>query len=413
MKKITQDEKSSIAYNVKNKCNKKHGETEVQYIYRIYSMKQQGLIDATNDQIGNIINKELYGNNFDLFQDESSYRKQFQAAQKFYDEIFSEMDSDVYLDEIRQAEYELNKTIVKVRDEKTELRKLLREQARKETSMDAIRDALSNIPNVKLSECKKKSGDDNDLIVNLTDIHAGIIIDNYKNKFNDDVLKERLSKYLAKICEIQKRHKSKNCYLVIGEIISGLIHENLRYESDKGVVEQFTLISEYLVEFIKSLSKSFKEVHIYITPGNHSRCVANKSSAFKGENFDHLLRFYLNGRFEDTKRIHIYENKLDESISNFEVRGNVVMASHGDKDSPNDVVQKFALMFKTFPDIILLGHKHTNAMYTQYDTKIVQTGCVSGTDNYALDHRLANNPEQTVLVINEGGIECLYDVQLV
>jgi hypothetical protein len=51
-------------------------------------------------------------------------------------------------------------------------------------------------------------------------------------------------------------------------------------------------------------------------------------------------------------------------------------------------------------------------MTTVYNTKVIESGCVSGNDNYCLDHRLINRPEQTVLVINNEGIDCLYDIQL-
>ena len=70
------------------------------------------------------------------------------------------------------------------------------------------------------------------------------------------------------------------------------------------------------------------------------------------------------------------------------------------------------MMFNIKPDIVLLGHRHTNAMETVYDTKVIQSGCVSGADAYAMSIRKANRPEQTVSVIGDGGLICLYDIQL-
>ena len=96
----------------------------------------------------------------------------------------------------------------------------------------------------------------------------------------------------------------------------------------------------------------------------------------------------------------------------FEVRGQKVFSAHGHKDKPTNVVQNFTMMFGVKPDIVLLGHMHTNAMTTVYDTKVIQSGCVSGSDRYALSIRKSNRPEQTVSVISDEGFECLYDIQL-
>lgn len=87
------------------------------------------------------------------------------------------------------------------------------------------------------------------------------------------------------------------------------------------------------------------------------------------------------------------------------------MCSHGDKDSPKNVVQKFSLFFGTIPDIIYLGHRHKNGMTKIYNATVIESGTMSGTDNYALDSRLNTAPSQTISVINKNGLDCLYDVK--
>ena len=96
----------------------------------------------------------------------------------------------------------------------------------------------------------------------------------------------------------------------------------------------------------------------------------------------------------------------------FEVRGKKVYATHGDKDDVNNVVQRFTMIFGIKPDIVLMGHRHTNALTTIYDTKVIQSGCVSGSDNYCLDRRLKNRPEQTASIVNKDGLVCIYDIKV-
>ena len=96
----------------------------------------------------------------------------------------------------------------------------------------------------------------------------------------------------------------------------------------------------------------------------------------------------------------------------FSIRGTKVFAAHGHKDSPSNVVQNFTLMFGIRPDIVLLGHRHTNGLTTVQNTKVIESGCVSGADNYAVSIRKTTKPEQTISVVNQDGLVCLYDIQL-
>lgn len=111
---------------------------------------------------------------------------------------------DKYLKELENQKRELQKERVKVRDERNELNRVIREEARKESYKEQV---IRNILEYQSSpllydESKQFIGvlkTDNDLIISCTDIHAGIEIDNYFNKFDENVLKDRFNQYLDKI----------------------------------------------------------------------------------------------------------------------------------------------------------------------------------------------------------------------
>ncbi len=86
---------------------------------------------------------------------------------------------------------------------------------------------------------------------------------------------------------------------------------------------------------------------------------------------------------QNFKNIKFFRNEIEESIAMFNVRNNTVMASHGDKDAPSNVVQKFTLLFGIHPSLVYLGHRHTNGLTTIYITKVIESGTLAGTDNYA------------------------------
>lgn len=324
-------------------------------------------------------------------------------------------NNDVYINSIKEKIQELERAKVKARDERTELLRVIREEARKESYKDQILRCIKEYVHspIEFSPTLKQmaSSSDNDLIISCTDIHAGIEIDNYFNQFNENVLKDRFEQYLQKIFDVQQTHHSENAYVILSELVSGIIHNELRIENNKNLIEQFLLVINCISDFLTALSYKFNSVSVFVAPGNHSRISPKKEDSLKGENIDHFAIPYLQAKLQNFKNIYLFENDIEESVSIFEVRDNLIMCSHGDKDSPKDVVQKFSLFFGAIPDIIYLGHRHKNGMTKIYNTTVIESGTMSGTDNYALDSRLNTAPSQTISVINKNGLDCLYDVK--
>jgi hypothetical protein len=307
----------------------------------------------------------------------------------------------------------MRKEKIKLSDARVEYNRLIRQEARKESYADMVKRIIcENIEPINIPVHYTLFNSSTDLLCHLTDVHCGIEIHNWKNDFDEDILKKRIEKFTSDILDIRGMHESENCYLVIGEILSGIIHNNLRLQNNMDLMEQFKYISELISAMLVRMANHFNHIYVYTTPGNHSRISPKKEDALDGENMDVLLPFYLKARMQNIKNITICDNTIEPEIAMFNIRGNNVFAAHGHKDSPSNVVQNFTMMFNIKPDIVLLGHRHTNAMETVYDTKVIQSGCVSGSDTYAMSIRKTNKPEQTVSVIGDNGLICLYDIQL-
>lgn len=309
---------------------------------------------------------------------------------------------------------EAQKAIVKLRDERNEISRIQRELARRESLIDLVREGMrAEVQPVPGYSPREVVASDNDLIVHLTDIHCGIAVDNFCNEYSVEVMHQRFGRYLDKIAEIRHRHCSQNCYVLLGgDLISGLIHSNLRLENNLDVIKQVKVVSMALTGFMQALSDMFGDVHVYSVPGNHSRVQPKKEDNLRGENLDILVPFILSLSLSEYRNVHIHEENIEPTVAMFHVRGQQVFGVHGDKDSMESVVQRLTMVFGSKPDIVLAGHRHTNGMRTVYDTKVVESGSVVGSDSYCMDNRLRNKPEQTVLVVSETGLDCLYDIQL-
>ena len=381
--------------------------------YRIRLYKNKELYGLNNEEIGRLCNEA-----FGVDWTESAHRKKTQNYLRGYNDAKEEMGTvdqqlQNMIDENKRLIKEVKKEKQKLSDERVEFNRQIRQEARKESYADMVKRIIcEDVEPVNIPVHYTLFNSQTDLLCHLTDIHTGIEINNWKNVFNEDVLKQRIEKYTSDILDIRGLHQSQDCYLVIGEILSGLIHNNLRLQNNMDLMEQFKYISELISAMLVRLANNFNHIYVYTTPGNHSRISPKKEDALDGENMDVLLPFYLKARLQNIENIDICDNTIEPEIAMFSIRGNTVMSAHGHKDSPANVVQNFTLMFGIKPNIVLLGHRHLNGLTTVYDTKIIESGCVSGGDQYATSIRKSNRPEQTVSVIGKNGLICLYDIQL-
>lgn len=313
-----------------------------------------------------------------------------------------------------QAAFEARKELIKLRDERTELARIQREMARKESMLDLVQRVMSEtIPPLPPREVRPLGVDESDsaLIVHLTDVHAGLDISNWCNAYNDEILSERIREYLSHILSVQNQHDINECYVLLGgDMVSGLIHSTLRAENNTDVLTQLKRVSEHIAWLLDQMSPVFRDVHVYSVPGNHSRLNPKKEDNIRGENLDNLIPWYLEARLHDHENVHIHDNNIMNGVALFLVKGLRVCGVHGDRDTPEQVVQRMTMFLDAKPDIVMMGHRHTNGMRTAYDCRVIESGCMSGSDEYCLDHRLRNKPEQTLTVVDDRGVKCLYPV---
>ena len=388
-------------------------------MWRLGQAKDNGLVDFSWEEIAGIMNKE-FREDVSEYRSEAAYRKPYQQAKQFYEAgTFSKFSEDTYIAELREAKHEVRKEKQKLWDERTALNKVLREEGRRESMFDIVKYAIEKYQPIKFDyEPHTVDSSDNDLIIHLTDIHCGVNIDSPFNKFNTNILKDRLQRFLNEILDIQRMYQSENAYLILGgDNISGLIHLNARIEAKENIITQIMTVTDMISNFIYELSKVFNKVEVHTTAGNHSRSVANKQETLKGENFDLLVPYICKKDLKNIENIEFAENHLDCDIATFMVRGHMVYATHGDKDTTKNVVYhmtNFARKAKLpLPDMCYLGHRHTNSLETIDDVKVIQSGCVDGMDSYTIDSRLVGTPEQTVTVVTEKHrVKALCDIPL-
>lgn len=395
---------------------RKEGETEIQYLWRIGKMVDAGKIESWKD-ITPTLNKQLRED--DEYYDESAYRKKYQAAKKFYDEIFSQQGDEDFKKEQEEILREIKKEKIKLRDERTESNRGIRIEARVEDKLDYFEKIIANQGKVDYKPLKPaereliKTKSDNDLVIMLSDLHIGQTFASAWGRYNLEVAKDRMNQYLNKIIEIKDRHNSENCFVTLqGDMISNSIHKTIAITNRENVIEQVISASEMITAFLAELSKIFNNVTVASVVGNHSR-IDKKEDALKDERLDTLIEWYAKSKLENFENIEFIE-PYDNTFNCFVVRNKHYFIVHGDYDRFDMAgVAKLSMMAGYFPYCILFGHRHFPATTEINGIKLVQSGSFPGAgDDHTIELRLSGKPSQTVLVCNEDGIECNYTVEL-
>lgn len=401
---------------VSTELQRKPDETELQYLYRIGKLKDDQILDMTWGEIATIMNKQL--RDPDEEWTESAYRKKYKLLKDAYEQVFSGYQDDSYLTELTLQKQEIQKERRKLYDERLDLNKRLREEARLETTIDKLSDSLNTIVDTYFppGDIPVPHTYGNKLIVCLSDLHIGQEFSNNDGEFNTDIAANRMKQYLGEVLSIGRRNDCDECIVcLLGDMISGNIHHRISVTNKENVVEQVKIASMLVAEFVSQLSLSFSSVDVYSVGGNHSRLEKVAEDALLNERLDDLIPWFLNVAMKHRDNVTVYANTFDETLGIFEVGDKTYFIQHGDYTNVTDAaIGKLVLWAKRTPYCILTGHWHTPSMTDVSGVTVIQSGSLCGSgDDYTRSKRLTGKPSQTVLVAkNDGSIYGVYPVTL-
>lgn len=396
---------------------KRPDEQELAFIWRVGKMKDDGIIDMTWGELTPILNKQL--RDPDEEWSESAYRKKYALIKNAYEQIFSGYQDDDYLQELTLQKQEIKKEKRKLYDERLDLNKRLREEARLETTIDCIKQSLSNIAHNYFSDNHKDfipMTSDNKMVICLSDLHIGADFKNIDGEYNPDIAKERLQQYLYEIKDIQGRNGCCECIVaILGDCISGSIHRTISVTNKEDVIEQVKIASMLISDFINSLSRWFNNVTVYSVGGNHSRIEKKVEDALLSERLDNLIPWFVEKMMECKDNVNVISHTFDDTLGIFNVGEKLYFIQHGDYSPITDAaIGKLVLWAKQTPYCILTGHLHYPAMTEVSGIKVVQSGSLCGSgDEFTRQKRLTGKPSQTVVVTkSDGSIYGVYPIEL-
>lgn len=387
------------------KLKKNDNESTLDFIGRVCSLKYNA--GLTWDEVTDVINNEL-----DKNYNERTYRRKYQKWLREHDnqDINSKESEDILSEDIIQ----LKKERVKLRDERNQISAMTTLQAREEMFYELAIDCAERISKNKPLNfvAKHKSlTSPKEGILAIGDWHYGIEVDEFWNKFNPKICKNRVKKLALKTLDIIEKEKLTKLHIVnLGDMISGRVHLPLRLNSRTDVVSQTMEVSELLAEFLTFLSE-FVTIEYYSVSDNHSRVEPSKKESLQSESFSRIIDWFLQERLRDNVNININTNEISSDICTFSVFGHDITAVHGDRDKAKTLIKNLNAYTQNHAELILSAHEHHFNADEDNGTMRLCNGSLIGTDNYSSKLRLNSQPSQLFIVSSKDNItECIYKI---
>lgn len=339
-------------------------------------------------------------------------------VREFYKNKTIGKSSDEVIKELVTKEQDIYKAKRKLQDERNELNKLLRNEARHEENLQIIEERIEKIGKERYPFSMNSvsylyssyAENQNTIIACLSDLHFGLETSTY----NIDVAKERLGKYIAEIKEIAEMNHAKKCVIMsCGDLISGSIHLGIQIANRENVVDQTMTACELIADFVYKLGAVFEKIEFYAVPGNHSRLEKNADDSLLGERLDNLVPWFLSHIFAHQDKYYIGRDEAKTTYTEVPIGNKNYLLVHGDFDGISDAsVQKLCAYVGYFPYAIIMGHMHHPAMNDVSGVKVIQSGCLFDGDEYTERKRLRGTPSQTVIVCDNNRIKAIYPIEL-
>jgi hypothetical protein len=394
-------------------------ENESQYIWRIGQAKDSGIITYTWEELTPTLNKQCGIDEAD-YRGESAWRKRYRVMQQAWDDVFSKTKfCESRSSEIDEQIHELFKVKKQVQDQRRELRNILTPDARFDNLTEKLIESANHLCQIKPLEFEDYviNVTDSEAVIAWADWHYGMVTDNIWNKYNTDICRQRVEKFVSKsIGHIQGHGVKKLHIMLLGDAAHGSIHTGCRVASEEDACDQIMQSSEIMAEAINELSSYVSEVNVYATYGNHLRTIQNKNDSIHSDNMEKIIPWWLEQRLQNNSRVNVIKSDYYEFIY-LNVCGYDIVGAHGDlekfKQFGLTVNTLFTKKYGKTIDYTVSADKHHIEEFETMGIESVLVRSLCGTDEYANNHRLYSAPGQTLMIFTpEDGRECTYNIKL-
>jgi predicted phosphodiesterase len=182
---------------------------------------------------------------------------------------------------------------------------------------------------------------------------------------------------------------------LIGDIVSGAIHDELAESNDKRILVATLEITDILIYQIKKLKQHFNHIYVPCVVGNHGRLHKKpRAKGFVQENYEYVVYKLIEREFSNDDSVIVQVSESPDL--RFDIFGKRFLMTHGNTlgGGGNGIAGILPLLYRgnykkqeretsvnNSYDVLLIGHYHTSLFLG----KVIVNGTTKGVDEYALN----------------------------
>ena len=345
-----------------NDFKKSENENFHKYIWRMDELVQSGKYKNWRE-ITPFVNNELFGEDEDLYRDESAYRKAVKYARDFYEAGVFGIE-DEYYQKLEEQCRELEKQRQKLYATKTEYTRQVRQQSRFELFYENVADEIKElvVPEFVGLDC---SVNDKEYIISIADIHAGANFITETNKYSFEEITNRFNKLLNYSINFICEHQLSNIkVLCLGDDVQGILRLSDLQLNESSVVKATVFVAKTIANFLNELSKYCYIEYYHCPTSNHSqlRPLGTKASEVASEDVEYIICNYIKDVLVNNDRITVNTNfgyeYIEIPVFDFKT---IAMHGHTVKNIDN-ALKDLTYHKKTFYTTVFLAHYHAAKM---------------------------------------------------
>mgnify|MGYP003616263832 CR=1 FL=1 len=289
------------------------------------------------------------------------------------------------------------------------LSKTKREIADESIVISDIKKLISEIEIPKFEQKKISKNNDSEYIgvVTPSDWHIGMLF----NDLNYGVAEKRVLAYADEVIAKSNLLKINELKVVhLGDIINHVyMHKNTQaYHSEFDVSTQIVKATKLMFAFLRHLSKSLDVVYLGTIVGNHGR-MSNKGETLTNDNVEVVIHEMIKSMIDmaNLENLSYDDSDYKKSFQTIKVKNRLIAFVHGDKESKTgaDRIKKHSSIIGEQIDLLVQGHTHNFKVESEnYERKIITSGALMGSDDYAQGLGFYTNASQLFLAVSEKDI---------
>ena len=395
-------------------------ETEDQCLWRIGKAKDAGTLTENWPEIALFLNK-TFRDDETQYYDSSAYRKKYRNFVTAYEGIFSkERFTDEQMLTFEDQKRELEKAKIKLRTEKLEYNRWLRENARDELICEKICDEIRVVNSLSIPEPIILDKANRSAILAFGDEHYAAEFAIYGlygeiiNAYNPEIFEQRMWDLFHQTLDIIQKEDLTTLYVfALGDFTDGILRCSQLMKLRYGVVEGTVKYANFIAHWLNELSKYVK-VKYQMVYGNHSelRMLGQPKGTFKEENTGLFVREMIKTYLENNPNFEMIVNPTGLIFDNIE--GVNVLGIHGEVKNMENAIKDFSNTYNTNIHVLIGGHMHHYKAETVGVNKdVINVPSIIGIDDYSMSLNKTSNPGAVLFCIEENkGVTLEYKIKL-